>query len=470
MTDPHAETRAAIRPVKEQIEEELLAKKNVVGVDIDEKETGGQKTGELSIVVFVDSKQPLSKVPKADRVPPEVQGVKTDVQEIEIELQMLSAQRLVDEDFAPYVDPAAYPTLQGGISIGPLRSVFLSPPDAPAPGNYVFVGSLGAMVRDRASGQTMALTNFHVACVNNTWSVGDRQVQQSLVDGGSPAGQFGSLTRATLSERVDGAVISVDAGRAWTASVHTVGQVAGHTAATVGMTVQKRGRTTEHTFGTVASTDLTVSINYGSDVGVRTFRHQIRITPDTSRNARFSDRGDSGSVILDANRNVIGLLFAGATDGSATFANPIHSALDELGVDLIVSPVTVPTKPILSCLDSRISLCHVTKPSLCRPTRTPICDQVISRIVICDFALPTRPLSCHVSRTVCPPVPSRMVCDRPPDWRDPIDRIGAGHGYGEQGVDVEAPYWAGYLAALEEVAALDENGSDEQTPDRNGEH
>ena len=94
MTDPHAETRAAIRPVKEQVEEELLAKNHVVGVDIDEKETGGEKTGELSIVVFVDSKQPLSKVARADRVPPEVQGVKTDVQEIEVELQTLSAQRL----------------------------------------------------------------------------------------------------------------------------------------------------------------------------------------------------------------------------------------------------------------------------------------------------------------------------------------------------------------------------------------
>ena len=50
MTDPYAQARAEIRPTKEAIEHDLLEKKNVVGVDIAEKVTGGQKTGELSIV------------------------------------------------------------------------------------------------------------------------------------------------------------------------------------------------------------------------------------------------------------------------------------------------------------------------------------------------------------------------------------------------------------------------------------
>ena len=82
-----AAQRAAIRPVKESIEDELIAKPGVVAVDIAEKETDGKKTGELSIVVFVEEKKPKSKLGKGAAIPTEIDGVKTDVQELVIELQ-----------------------------------------------------------------------------------------------------------------------------------------------------------------------------------------------------------------------------------------------------------------------------------------------------------------------------------------------------------------------------------------------
>ncbi len=466
-----AAQRAAIRPVKESVEDQLIAKPGVVAVDIAEKVTDGKKTGELSIVVFVEEKKPKSKLGKGALIPEEIDGVKTDVQELVIELQ--PAFRQV-EDAELFVDPSDYPTLAGGISIGPRRSVFLSPPDVPSPGNYVFVGTLGAMVRDRASGATMAMTNFHVACVNNTWSVGDRMVQPSLVDGGAPTGEFGSLTRAVLSENIDGAVITVDASEPWTATVTGIGDVNGSTPATVGMAVQKRGRTTEHTFGTVASTDFTVNVNYGSDVGPRTLRHQIRIDTDTARNPRFSNSGDSGSVILDASRNVVGLLFAGSTDGAMTFANPIQAALDELGVDLLV-PTTLVTRPISSCFTSRISLCLKTHPAVTCPTiktRIPaLCPTLVTRPTICDFV--TRPSSCDVTRpVVCDLEVTRFSCPLPTracggEWERPaIDqwtRGGRQGAYGASAEEIESAadeaFWTGYRAALEEVDALD-SGSD----------
>ena len=136
-----AAQRAAIRPVKESVEDELIARPGVVAVDIAEKETDGKKTGELSIVVFVEQKKPTSKLAKGAAIPKEIDGIKTDVQELVIELQ--PAMRQV-EDTELHVDPADYPTLAGGISIGPRRSVALAPPDVPAPGNFVFVGTLGA--------------------------------------------------------------------------------------------------------------------------------------------------------------------------------------------------------------------------------------------------------------------------------------------------------------------------------------
>lgn len=476
-----AAQRAAIRPVKESVEDELIAKPGVVAVDIAEKETDGKKTGELSIVVFVEQKKPTGKLAKGAVIPKEIDGIKTDVQELVIELQ--PAYRQLD-DVELLVDTGDYPTLAGGIGIGPRRSVFLSPPDVPAAGNYVFVGTLGAMVRDRASGATMAMTNFHVACVNNTWSVGDRQVQPSLVDGGSPSGEFGSLTRATLSDLVDGSVITVDAAQPWSPSVTGIGDVAGSTAATVGMPVQKRGRTTEHTFGTVASTDFTVSINYGSDVGPHTLHHQIRINTDTTRNPRFSDHGDSGSVVQDMSRNVVGLLFAGSNDGSMTFANPIQAALDELGVDLLLPAVVPVTRPLISCLNTRLVVCLRTRYDASCPTvktRIPALCPIVTRPQICDIV--TRPATCDVTRPViCDLRVTRVSCPLPTRAcgggfeRPPIDAGGgfggfgggfggsdSGYGGSAEGIDAGADniYWSGYLAALEEVDALeaDDSGS-----------
>jgi hypothetical protein len=291
-------------------------------------------------------------------------------------------------------------------------------------------------------------------------------VQQALNDGGNASGQFGSLTRATLSDQVDGAVVTLDAGRAWSASVHDVGDVAGTQAATVGMNVQKRGRTTEHTYGQIVSTDFTVTINYGSDVGSHTLHHQIRIAPDTARNPRFSDHGDSGSVILTDDRHVVGLLYGGSTDGSMTFANPIASVLDELSVDLLTAPVLTLTKPVVACgvTTKLTTICGLkSKLVICEPIKSKfvICDDIVSKLTICltkgspicdDIVVPSKP-PCGF------PVPSKACDDGPPiDWGRIGGRGGFGGGYGSaEGVD-EA-YLAGYLKALEEIDAV-ESASD----------
>lgn len=335
------EELTAIKPVKESAEDDLLARPGVVGVDIGEKVSRGNATGEVGILVFVQQKKSLADLASEEVIPPDIGGVKTDVQEMEIELQ--AAMELLRP--GRQVDGAAYPTLAGGISMGPARSVFKEPPEVAEPGEYLFVGTLGALVRDRVGGAVMAMTNFHVACVDDDWSAGDRMVQPGRPDGGHETDdQFGSLTRAVLSEDTDGAVVTVDEDRAWDAAVTGIGAVAGSAAAEPGMEVQKRGRTTEHTFGTVASTEATLSLDYGEGLGTRTFRRQVRITTDTARSERFSDGGDSGSVVMDGDNNVVGLLFAGATDGSTTFANPVATALDELGVDLAVEQEAEPPK------------------------------------------------------------------------------------------------------------------------------
>ncbi len=452
------QARAEIRPIKERVEDQLIAQPGVVAVDIGHKVSKGKTTGELSIVVYVTKKKPKSSLAADELIPAKIDGIATDVKELTIELQAMV--RLED---GAQVDPSPYPTLVGGIGIGPVRSVYLTPPAVPTAGNYVFVGTLGALVRDRGSGATMALTNFHVACIDSGWHVGDRMVQPSLVDGGSAATQqFGSLTRATLSGEVDGALITLDAGKLWDASVQGIGDINGSAAATVGLAVQKRGRTTEHTFGSVASTDFTVTIDYGDGLGSRTLRHQIRINTDTSRSARFSDHGDSGSTVLDGSRNVVGLLFAGSNDGSMTFANPIASVLSELNIELLL-----PTRYVPPVVSRSPLLCPSRIPVLC-PTRSPLV--CYSRTVICQF---TRPILCHQTRTpVCyvvnsrptcpPPLVSRAICGGgdPFNPRGPIENPGifgpgqqAGSQYSSGEFDDDPTYWAGYLAAVEDLAS-----------------
>lgn len=75
-------SRDKIREVKEKHAAELLRKANVVGVAIGYKEKGGQKTETPSLVVMVRKKVPPSQLDAHDVVPPEIDRVVTDVQEV----------------------------------------------------------------------------------------------------------------------------------------------------------------------------------------------------------------------------------------------------------------------------------------------------------------------------------------------------------------------------------------------------
>jgi hypothetical protein len=70
-----------LKYIKNKYTDELMHKKNVVGTAIGYKEIKGQKTGVLSLVVMVRKKMPLSKLDTRDVIPPEIEGVVTDVRE-----------------------------------------------------------------------------------------------------------------------------------------------------------------------------------------------------------------------------------------------------------------------------------------------------------------------------------------------------------------------------------------------------
>jgi hypothetical protein len=435
--------------VKERVEEELLGRPGVVAVDVNYKVTAGEKTGRIAIVVSVKEKKGKRSLKADELIPEEIDGIPTDVIEEEIVLHQFA---LPVEEVAPLVDAASYPTLQGGISIGPCRSVYLTPPEVPSAGYYIFVGTLGAIVKDRSTGAAMALTNFHVACVDSTWSVGDTMTQPSRVDGGScPAGKFGSLTRAVLTEHVDGSVLTIDAGKSWACKIAEIGSVKGTNTAAVGMAVRKRGRTTGLTYGNVTSTDYTTTIDYGDGLGVHTLKNQIKVEVDTSKSVQFGNKGDSGSVVVDGANKVVGLHFAGNTAGTVGVANPIQFVLDELGVDMCTE-WTIITKPVIcEPLVSKAIVCAITKfPSCAFVTKTVICT-VVTTPNLCLVTKATCPIVtkiCPIVTRACPgPDPGPLV--RPPD----IGGLDPRSLYGAPAADpVDDAFWTGYYAALDAVS------------------
>jgi len=59
-----------------------MGKANVVGVGIGLRSRGGERTGEVVLVVMVNRKVPQAHLAPADIIPSEIDGVPVDVQEV----------------------------------------------------------------------------------------------------------------------------------------------------------------------------------------------------------------------------------------------------------------------------------------------------------------------------------------------------------------------------------------------------
>ena len=95
-----------------------------------------------------------------------------------------------------------------------------------------------------------------------------------------------------------------------------------------GQKVQKYGRTTRQTKGEVTAINAIVSVGYSS--GTAFFVDQIIVQ---SRKP-FIKGGDSGSLLTNADRYPVGLLYAGTADGKLAVANRIDYVLLQLSLEL----------------------------------------------------------------------------------------------------------------------------------------
>jgi len=100
------------------------------------------------------------------------------------------------------------------------------------------------------------------------------------------------------------------------------------------MQVFKSGRTSGVTEGVITQVDVEVNVKY--DTRVARYTNQIMISP-------CSKPGDSGSLILDFQRNAVGLLFSGSDQ--VTVASPIRAVLAALNVELVTTALAAAPRP-----------------------------------------------------------------------------------------------------------------------------
>jgi hypothetical protein len=206
--------------------------------------------------------------------------------------------------------------------------------------NECAAGTLGARVTK--NGNVYILSNNHVLARQNAGSPGEHILQpgrydtspQCSIPAGSSIGtlsQFVTINFSGGSNTVDAALASTTTALVGNATFSGGYGQPNHTTkdATVGLAVQKCGRTTSCTHGQVAAINATVTVQY--DVGVATFVNQVVVG---GKRGAFSKAGDSGSLIVtdDANANPVALLFAGGQ--TTTIGNPINAVLAALGATI----------------------------------------------------------------------------------------------------------------------------------------
>jgi hypothetical protein len=329
-----------ISQVKEGSKGDLLAIQNVVGVGVGYKIKGGQQTDDYAIVVMVSQKLPLSAIAPEAVLPKNLSGIKIDV----IEVGELRALQTRTNRWRP---------APGGVSIGHYQ---------------ITAGTLGAVVRDRSTGDRLILSNNHVIANSNDADPGDLILQPGPIDGGSPgedtiahlerfcpiefasepgscdvadtyarvgntiAGWLGSKHRVNTIQSDPQAVNLVDAAVARPVNdndildeIIEIGTVQGTEAGHLGMSLRKSGRTTSFTTGQITLINATVEINYGGDRKAR-FEDQLVTGP-------MSQGGDSGSLVVAGDSlKAVGLLFAGSAQ--SMIFNPIQAVLNCLEVEI----------------------------------------------------------------------------------------------------------------------------------------
>ncbi len=317
---------------------DLFKRPNVTACGLGYKIAGETATRELSIMVSVTRKLPREHLTESELVPQSVDSLPTDV----IETGRIRAHAALNPK-------EKYRPIQPGISIGHPQ---------------VTAGTFGYLV-ERA-GERFILSNNHILANCNIAKSGDPIWQPGAADLGTQEDRiatlsdyvpldFGeasgncdvaeafarllnSLAEATGSHHrlrsvqvtpdenvMDAALARIDAPDEALPAILNIGPPTGVVEPQLGMRVQKMGRTSGLTTGTVTQIDVAVNVDFEG----RTARFVDQIMT-----SKMSAPGDSGSAVLDEQRRAAGLLFAGSD--KVMLFTPIQRILSHFNVTLVM--------------------------------------------------------------------------------------------------------------------------------------
>jgi hypothetical protein len=349
-----SEKVALVATTQKRVVADFMQRRNVVACGIGYKVRGSERTEEPCVMVSVTQKQPAAALSARDLIPAQVDGVLTDVIETGQIVALGVDRRSVQRPVRP------------GMSIGH---------------RFGTAGTVACLVRRQ--GEVFIISNNHVLALLNKAKLGDLILQPGPGDGGTLEDAVGELAEFVPLHFLDETLTEVDThptqpGRAgllgWLAGLFgrepSLGTKSGHPEPTVspptntvdaalvsplediefsanivdvggpplgmvsprlGMRVMKSGRSSGITEGLIIQTDVTVDVAYEGRAA--RFVDQIMVSPlDFIQGSAFSERGDSGSLVLNYQREAVGLLFSGSD--TVSVVNPLNAVLSALQVDL----------------------------------------------------------------------------------------------------------------------------------------
>ena len=186
--------------------------------------------------------------------------------------------------------------LEGGLSISNQYDT----------GNFAYVyGTLGVVIC--SDGVPTALSCAHVMA-SSLPGIGQGILEPARRRGGNwPADSIGTVSLAYYGKNnLDVALTPIRGRASNVGTVKGIGKICSFGTAVLNQSVRKTGATTGYTTGDVKSTTLTWTYT-DPRLGKITLYNQIKVTNYSS----FALPGDSGSAVIDANFNMVGMVVSG---------------------------------------------------------------------------------------------------------------------------------------------------------------
>lgn len=373
MPQADSQNESMLVRLKRKHEKTLLRKQNVLGCGVGFKECGGKLTDQLALVLYVTPKRRMLALAPEDRIPPEIEGIPTDAQEL-----------------IAFPEAHAVPSI--GASVTSSRAVDCLEKQKQRCLDLWFTNRADVGLSTPICLEELKLAT--AACRLYEKALEERpreQTRENFV--GQPGSSIGRYN-GNIDDLYPGAMKLMRTIRALKRRqqkhedtdhlvggrnvIPDLGAIQGTAGATLGSIVYKRGRTTGLTKGSVRAIDVSIFVDY--PIGIAQWQKRMDIgqpifSPSPSDGGKFPrdvtgyvshfvplnfvineepelyDRkfcsraraffveqvtadlsvrpGDSGSLVVDEGLRAVGLVFAGTKN--LTFYSPYDAVSEVLG-------------------------------------------------------------------------------------------------------------------------------------------